>query len=285
MALDLNKLKKKLLEEKSGNKKSNNEDSVVWNPSSKGTWKIRFLPDTDGSGDVFKHYKFHYNVGKRHFCTDDRECATCQYGWSLYNQVRDSFDDRDSKEARDAAWEARKPFVSKDRFASYILLKEKGKEPVVKILAYPKTIYNIAMEAIFGSEDETKPPLGDISDLKEGSYFFYSKKDEGKPFLIPGLEVDGFNMKTPVENIKEVKKMLQEMPAIDDVMLDGAMMSKEEVMEQVKAYIDSQVSKFGVDAEELSKETDRYSDSSSEESSGGFTSLEEMQKQMEEATT
>jgi len=152
MALNLDKIRKKLLDSQSKGKKD------FWKPKKGTTTHIRLVPLKDGTDDPFKLFALHYNVGKANgfLCPKrnyDEHCPVCE----LASKLWEAGDPDSRKMAKD--------FFAKERYFSAILVR--GEEDRgVKWYGYSKTAYEdflkYALDSDYGD---------DVTDVKTGHDF------------------------------------------------------------------------------------------------------------------
>lgn len=153
MAIDLAKMREKLVASESGQSK---KDNVFWKPS-EGDQEIRLVPTEDG--DPFKVFHFHYNLGeaarggvlcpKRQF---GEECPICEFASSLW------------KENSDESKKMAKGLFVRQRFFTPVIVRGE-EEAGVRIWGYGKTIYETLLGLVLN------PDYGDITDVDSGVDF------------------------------------------------------------------------------------------------------------------
>lgn len=160
MAIDLEKMRQKLVMMKSGGKTKN-----FWKPQ-QGTQTIRLLPTEDA--DPFKSFFFHYGVGPEGLLCPKANfgevCPICDFVSKLFSEK--------DEESREMA----KKMMKKQRFFSAILVRGEEKDGP-KVWGYSKTVYEYFIKSVLD------PDYGDITDPELGVdvTIEYDKKD-GKAY-------------------------------------------------------------------------------------------------------
>jgi len=236
MALDIKKMKERLGNQKKG--------SNVFFSVPKGESIIRIVPFFPN--EIATNYFLHYGINKNpaFLCpkrTDGEYCAVCDFASQMWKE-----NDPESQKM------AKSLFVKK-RFYSPIVVRGSENEKEIKWWGYPETLYN----EICGICDD--PSYGDISDIENGTDLILKSVLVGKnPFPKLSIKAQRNTSKlfTDISD-EECKKLLGNIPDILQFLY-------KKTPDQVQELVNKCFLSEG-DAEEVSKETRKYSKSSKEE--------------------
>ena len=239
MALDLKKMRGKLAQlQNRGDGKSR---EMFWRPP-EGESTIRIVPTPDG--DPFKDYWFHYNLGKnpgflspkKNFGTDDPLDAFIR---TLFN------------EGSEESVKMAKNLMARQRFFSPVIVRgeeEKG----VRLWGYGKMAYTELLNLVLN------PDYGDITDTSEGTDLVIGYgKPPGAQF--PQTSITPRRKPSPlVEDESKAEQLLENIPDFDTVF-------ERKTPEEVQSMLDEFLLE-DKDAEEVSSETTKYSNTKEESS-------------------
>ena len=148
MALNLDKMRKKL---NTHNGKGEKKNNAFWRPQD-GENNVRILPTPDG--DPFKEKFFHYGVGNHSFLCPKRnfgeKCPVCDFANQLWNE--------NTEESKKMA----KDMFAKQRFFSPVLVRGEEAEGV-RVWGYGKLAYQKLLGIVLD------PDYGDITDPEDGN--------------------------------------------------------------------------------------------------------------------
>lgn len=251
MGIDLNKMREKLtkLQNKGGNK------SLFWRPSD-GEQTVRIVPTADG--DPFKEYWFHYNLGQNAgFLSPKRN-----YG---ENDPLNDFIQSLYSENTEESIKMAKSLSARQRFFAPVIVRgeeDKG----VRVWGFGKQVYEQLLNLVLN------PEYGDITDVKEGTDLNLKYgKPAGASFPVTTLTPSRkASTVCPDLSDAECAALLEQVPDFDGLF---ERKTPEQVGTLLNAYL---AGGDDGDAEEVSKETTKYSGNSSTSSSsveGAFKEL------------
>jgi len=235
MALDLNKMKKKLADLKSN---GSGGSSAFWKPQ-EGEQTIRILSTEDG--DPFKDYHFHYmNINgknnsvmcpKRNFGDD---CPICSFASNLWNEGQNG--------VPGAGDEAKKLFAKQRFFSPVIVRGQEASGP--RVYGYSKTIYEQLLNILFD------PDYGDITDVMEGNDIRLTYgRSAGR--LFPETKIRVRPMKTALhEDENTIQSLLDNIPEFSTLF---ERKSTTEVQEILNQYIVGSESEDSPDVEKYNE--------------------------------
>jgi len=248
MGIDMKKMraKKAALENRGG------KSSAFWRPQD-GEQTIRVVPTADG--DPFKDYWFHYNVGKNSgfLCPKKNygeDCPVCEFASKLWREGDD-----DSKKMA-------KSLFARQRFFSPVLVRGE-EESGIRVWGYGKMAYETLLNLVLN------PEYGDITDTDAGTDLVmkYGKPPGGQFPLTKLTPKRSASPICPDKTSEECKELLESIPEFEDLFerKDSA---------EVQSMLDAHLLGDG-DAEEVSTETVKYSNTRASKSGGAGNSVSE----------
>lgn len=254
MAINIEAMRAKLEQSKTGGSKPAEKKNTMWKPTA-GDQFIRILPTSDG--DPFREFHFHYNVGKNAgiYCNkrnDNGECPICDFASKLWRDGVEN-DDQNLKN------EAKKLFARK-RYYSPVLVRGEEAEGV-KIWAYGKTTYETLLGYVLD------PDYGDITDAKTGTDIKLTYTIPGTPGSFPKTSLQPRRRPSVLcdDAIADCQELLDSVPVIDSLF---ERKTAEEVQTLLDGYLSSDHS-----AESSSSETQLYAKQTGESVDEAFAAF------------
>ena len=237
MALDLEKMKAK----RDALENRGNGKSAFWRPED-GETTIRILPTPDG--DPFREYWFHYNLGNNPSFLSPKK----NFGESdpLDDFVRQLY-----KEGSDDSIKMAKSLSARQRFFAAVLVRGEESEGV-RLWGFGKMAYKELLNLVLN------PEYGDITEVHEGTDLVINY---GKPVGAQFPQTTITPRRRPsllAEDDDEIDRLLGSVPSFDEV-FESSRKTPAEVQAMLDEYLLTEE-----DAEDVSSESTRYNNESSE---------------------
>jgi len=252
--LDKIKKKKKKLEGNGGG----NSGNVRWKPDMNTKHRIRMLLPDDGTGDPFKEFHIHYQVGNsRPFLCASRnfnnDCPVCDFASELYQQGKE-LDSSSHKELAKDLWPS-------ERYYSPVIEIDKNSREVKEGPAWyghSKTVQKDFVDYMLDDEYNFFTNEQDGHDIK-------LEKTKGENDRFPSTKIDLAPMPCPiVDDQEEIDRIISEIPDIDKVV---STLPEEEVKEALDEHMR--------EVEGVKEDMDKYGGDDEEEDSSDGASVEE----------
>jgi len=253
MSVDISKMKKKLDNVQNGG--GGGGKNLRWKPDMNSKHRLRVLLPNDGTGDPFKDFKIHYQIGEQFafLCpksTSNEDCPVCEFGSELW-QEGENLDSQYHKDLAKDLWPA-------DRFYSAVVEIEKGSDEIIEgpaWYAYSKTVYESFLKYMVDDEYNTFTNVDDGHDVK----LEYTKGEDDR---YPSTEIDLAPRPSPITtDSKKNQELFDNIPPVDEVVTELS-------MEEINKALDQHIAEEK-ESDEGKEELDKYgSDDADDEEEG-----------------